>query len=565
MLACARGAIALWTGAEVAVAGPSFQDESAAIAAEIGGFSDGYHGVGWLDVEGDADLDLVHTNGADHPVVLWRNEPAGFVRDPAFPEVRTGTSGVLAADLDGDGATDLLLLGEGAELVAPTPVYQLRNDGTGGFLDVTDAVGLPSALPAVSRAATAGDVDGDGDLEVLVVSPGRWPERALYADTLLFLEGGRWVDRAAAWGVDEANANCAASFVHLDDDAYIDLVVGACNQIVTSSIRVYRNVGGTRFDRVDVQERVWERGLWMGFAFGDFDGNGQTDLFATNFGADFGLPPALYAQDADSFGLITPTPFTRLAWGTTAADFDSDGHLDLFQVGEFWNWEADYTGSNGELALGRGDGTFEAPEVPVDLTMRHTASLAAADYDGDGHVDLAVGVAADTRDATPSAPALLHNLGGTGRSLTVRPWDPSRPNHAAIGARVSVELPDGRVLKRQILAGTSYLSTESPWATVGIGSHGSARVVVRWPDGDVDDFGQVIAGNTLDAVRGGASVSGVRDPLGFGPPVGAGPRSARPDVGCNTARGGAWGVWVVAALLSLTRRWRLGVSRSHST
>jgi hypothetical protein len=552
------GASALRSLANTPQASPRFEDASAMIAADIAGFSDGSHGVAWLDVEGDGDLDLVQTNGIGFPVYLWRNDlrpgqPTVFTQDRAFPEMRTGTSGVLAADFDGDEATDLLVLGEGALWVPPSPSYLLRNTEDGTFVDVTAASGLAAVLSPVSVAATAADIDGDGDLEVLVTSPGHYPDHT-HADALLFLEDGRWVDRAASWGVDEANANCVASFVHLDEDAFIDLLVGSCNQVQTSSIRVYRN-DGRSFARVDVDEHVWAQGYWMGFALGDFDANGQTDLFATNLGADVAMAPALYLQ-SDGFTQTAP-PFGLHAWGAAAFDFDLDGALDLFQVGEPQTYRpaSEQPGSPGELAFGNGDGTFVSGDVGVDLSGRLTSGLAGADYDGDGYVDLAVGVTSDVLGLAAKQPVLLHNVGGDGDFVAVRLYDPDHPNHGAIGARITAELPDGRRMTRQVLAGTSFASTESLWPVFGLAGRGEARLSVRWPDGAREDFGRVASGSTLHAVRGEgvgetAGDSASADPEARHGCATASSRRGAPPPGLRTG----WGSLAAWALLVRRRR-----------
>ena len=99
------------------------------------------------------------------------------------------------------------------------------------------------------------------------------------------------------------------------------------------------------------------------------------------------------------------------------------------------------------------------------------AEALVADYDDDGDLDLAV-------SSVGGALVLLENTGTTGRWLEVA-LDGPRP-----GAEVAVVLPDGRELRRQLLAGSSYLSSEDPRAHFGLGTTQRVReVVVRWPDG----------------------------------------------------------------------------------
>jgi hypothetical protein len=96
--------------------------------------------------------------------------------------------------------------------------------------------------------------------------------------------------------------------------------------------------------------------------------------------------------------------------------------------------------------------------------------LAAADYDNDGDIDVAVGTIG-------SPVALLRNTGAGGHSLVVAP-DPATP-----GTVVSVTTADGTTVERELIAGSSYLSSEDPRAHMGLGEEDVATVQVSWPDG----------------------------------------------------------------------------------
>jgi ASPIC and UnbV len=96
--------------------------------------------------------------------------------------------------------------------------------------------------------------------------------------------------------------------------------------------------------------------------------------------------------------------------------------------------------------------------------------LAAADYDNDGRVDLAVGTIGGRL-------LLLHNRSKTGHWLTVsvEPFSP--------GASVTVTDSLGGTVTREVQAGSSYLSSEDPRVHFGFGPTRPVRVTVRWPDG----------------------------------------------------------------------------------
>jgi hypothetical protein len=97
--------------------------------------------------------------------------------------------------------------------------------------------------------------------------------------------------------------------------------------------------------------------------------------------------------------------------------------------------------------------------------------LAAADFDNDGKVDIAV-------NTIGGKLMLLRNSGATANWLEV-----ALPSFAP-GAVVTAVLPDGRRLVQEIHAGSSYLSSEDPRAHFGLGKSGTVRqLIVRYPDG----------------------------------------------------------------------------------
>ena len=181
--------------------------------------------------------------------------------------------------------------------------------------------------------------------------------------------------------------------------------------------RLFANDGDGTFTDVTGKAGVGHRGWGLGATIGDYDGDGDSDIYVTNFG-----PNVLYRNDGDGTfsdvsakaGVGDPRLGSSAAW----FDADGDGHLDLY-VGNYMVSDRDkvqrrgsqeakakgcvYKGVNvacgplGQvpqqdvLYRNRGDGSFEDVTRKAGLwlpTPRYTLGVVAADYDNDGDVDL---------------------------------------------------------------------------------------------------------------------------------------------------------------------------------
>ena len=117
--------------------------------------------------------------------------------------------------------------------------------------------------------------------------------------------------------------------------------------------------------------------------------------------------------------------------------------------------------------------------------------LAAADFDNDGDLDIAI-------NSIGGPLILLENTTSGGNWLAVQLpgfWP---------GARVTVELPDGRELVRQVQAGGSYLSSEDPRLLFGLGDAARVRsLVIEYPDGTQTRLEDVPANQLVEAAHPG--------------------------------------------------------------
>jgi len=511
----------------------------------------GYSGVAALDYDLDGDLDLYFGNGPNRDNVLLSNDGTGVFRDvtlDARAEVGTGTRGVLAADLDNDGYPDLVLPGDRSRQNV------LMNNGDGTFTNVTETSQLWGAFRTSS--AHAADVNGNGLLDVYVAAA-VLPQESM-ANSLYLNNGDRtFTEVGTAAGVDTDRGACSATFTHFDDDAAIDLVVANCAEITEGvgllPFEMYRNRGDGTFEDIYEQSQVWGLGHWMGLAVADFDGDGAQDFFATNGGLDRDQPNGLYRNNGDGtwsdVAAEVGVKDFEFGWGAVATDVDNDGWLDLYYVGK--SQARDNCSSPGNLFMNEGDGNFAPPLIPIDLKEVWTTGLVHGDFDGNGFEDLVI--VATENIGGHGIPIFLRNLGNDNHWLTVRLVG-TTSNSAGIGSRIRATA-GGRDQLREVQAGSSYLSTNTPWPSFGLGSETSAEICVRWPDGKGENFGAFEADQLVELVQGeglgagdcsiSVSNAGGRD----------GKETEDGKCGCEAGGSPTW-LWLLIGLVAVRRsRW----------
>ena len=476
-------------------------------------------GLCWLDYDGDGWLDLYVVNShAQREAGRWRDQ-GGLPRNALFrndegrfvdmsagsgADIAVRGTGCVAADLDLDGHTDLYVTsGDTAAL--------LWNRGDGSFEEGAAAAGVDA--PGWYAGAAAGDVNGDGWPDLFVagyanvgsriagVTQGFPNTHTGVRDLLYLSEGGsgaahptfREVGRDAGLEVVYFEYGLGALLSDLDGDGDLDVYVA--ND--TKPNRLYENVPwpggpaadpaglGFRFEEAAARAGVADPNAGMGVAGGDYDGDGTVDLFVTNArGQVHGLFHAQPRTEVDpAFADVRrdagPDLGGATGWGASWVDLDLDSDPDLVVVNGAIPVEDLAADAEGVQAFANRTAEGEPgrfAEVSAELGLGEVGPLlargsAAADYDNDGDVDIAV--------ATIGGPlVLLENQGRSGRWLEVE-LDVFAP-----GATITVVLPGGAVLTRAVVAGSSYLSSEDPRAHFGLGDADRVdELTVRWPDG----------------------------------------------------------------------------------
>jgi hypothetical protein len=244
-------------------------------------------------------------------------------------------SGSTVGDVDGDGDEDVVLAS------VPRLVYY-RNRGDGTFEEATAAVGLPAAFPGLATGVLLFDYDDDGrpDLWVSAIAP---------SDRLYHNQGGVFRDVTAAAGIRPGRWASMPLAADYDRDGDLDVFVTRMgdqentppdpNYQAENGLpdTLYRNDGDGTFTDVSVAAGVADPGWGLAAAWGDYDADGWPDLFVGN---EFG-PDKLFKNRGDgTFVNVAKEAGTAdrgAAMGAAWGDVDNDGDLDLFVSNMFAN------------------------------------------------------------------------------------------------------------------------------------------------------------------------------------------------------------------------------------
>lgn len=484
-------------------------------------------GVAWIDFDGDGWLDLYLVQSGPFPPDggaaaadrLFRNlgpDQAGefrFVPAGAGDLASGYGQGVVAADVDGDRDVDLLVSHYG-------PTVLLRNDGAGRF-EAAEALSPAGEdeHPWGSSMALA-DADGDGDLDLYVGryldydpghgldcrrdgpdSPSEVCDPSLFPGQLdRYYENrgdGSFEDTTDAAGLGGADGKgLGVLFTDLDGDGWPDVYVA--NDLTLNLL--FRNLGDGGFEDLSLLSgtavnRSGRPEAGMGLAAADFDVDGDPDLTVTNFDVETntlyrnaGPASGMLFEDVSATTGFGQPSFNLLGFGIVAGDLDRDGALDVYVANGhiFASPRRDNTEHRQRNLLlrglaGDGRGRFvEARCAWVEEEPLVSRGTAAADFDNDGDVDLAVtandGPARLWRnDTAGSTTAAWLGLELRGRS----------PNTQAVGAVATLSAESGPPpARRWIVRGDSYQSSSGHrlrWAVPADG--GPLRLDLRWPSG----------------------------------------------------------------------------------
>lgn len=485
-------------------------------------------GCGVLDYDADGWPDIHLTQGCrweargdqiEHLDRLFRNlgngeftdvtRAAGLIED-------SFSTGLAVGDFDNDGFDDVYIANIGANRL-------FRNNGDGTFHDVSGQAGVGDSR--WSTSCVVADLNGDSLPDIYSVNyleaesifetvcqhqdghprmcmPFHFP--AAQDQFYLNLGDGRFRNATAEAGVKVPNGK-GLGVIAADWEGSGRLSLFVANDTVANSFFVN---GRSQSDAATIfEERAMPSGIalnlagraegCMGIAAGDVDGDGDLDVFVTNFLNESNtlyeaLPGLAFADTTRDAGLAEPSR-QLLGFGTQFLDADLDGRLDLLvangHIDDYRRYGRPYK-MPPEFYYNTGDGRFSqqsGSEVGPYFTRQFLGrSLARWDWNRDGREDAVV-------SNLDQPVALLTNTTaqhGRALSLKLKGSDSSRN---AIGTTVTLHL-DQRTIHRQLTAGDGYQASNERLLVFGLSDSTTVqRIDIAWPSGRLDSYNDLQA------------------------------------------------------------------------
>jgi hypothetical protein len=494
-------------------------------------------GLATFDFDGDGLIDIYFLNGrplkgtplTEQPKNhLYRNL-GGFRFVDVTDQAGVGDAGyglgVCIGDYDNDGYPDVYVSNFG-----PKVLY--RNNGDGAFIDVTQQAGVGDGSK-VGAGACFLDMDGDGELDLFVANyvdftydknvtkvAGGVP---IYPSPLDYLPvqhtlyrnngDGAFADASAASGIARhPGKGMGVICADYDDDGRTDIFV--LNDVFGNSC--FRNDGKGKFEDVSLANGFKYNGSGlelgsMGIDAADYDNDGRLDFYQTTYDQE---SPVLFRNLGDgNLEDVTATAGAgqglhgNVKWGCCFADFDNDGHKDLFVgVGHLQDnlegYVSDYSYEACPVLLkNTGDGKFvNVSDLAGDgLRVKTVArGVACDDLDNDGRIDVVI-------LASRRPPLILRNETKSRNHWIQVQLRGAKTNRDGVGARVKVVAGD-LVQIDEVHSGRGYQSHFGSRLHFGLGKRDRVdRLEVHWIGGGGDVLENVAVDRLLTILEGSSA------------------------------------------------------------
>jgi len=429
--------------------------------------------------------------------VVWQANP------------RLGYGQVLTCgDIDRDGDLDVWL-GQykvpyrGGQM--PTPFYDandglpsflLLNDGTGRFSDATDAAGLSKKRWRRAYSGSFADLDGDGDLDLCVVSD--FAGMDLYRNDSM----GHFTDVTREWIGEPHAFGMSHTLADFDGDGQLDLLMIGMNSPTADRLdglrlgrpgfekqdamrsamvfgnRLYLGNGTGTFKTASFNPAIAHSGWSWGCSTFDFDNDGLQDVYITN-GHETKQSVRDYEREFWLHDIYVGTSSENLV---TLAYFNSK-HMRT--RGNGWSYGGH---ERNRLYLNQSSGSFlEVAHLMGVGLPEDSRNVVTDDLDGDGRMDLIVTTFETWPEMKQTLRVYMNTLPPAGNWIGFR-FRASESGTPPFGTRVTVRHSKG-TLVREIITGDSYRAQHANTVHFGLGTVDRVRQVeVRWADGRTQEI-----------------------------------------------------------------------------
>ncbi len=456
-------------------------------------------GVAWIDFDNDGDVDLFVANGGAAGVsqlnFFYENNGDGTfikINDDPIGTLAGISIGSTWADADNDGYIDLFIANRDNE-----NNFFIKNNGDISFEFLSSSI--LSADGGNSNGSSWSDFDNDGDVDLFVAN--------FFQSNSLYINSGDGTFEKSGPGipfVDDVSTSIGGTWSDYDSDGDIDFYLVNASSAGTENF-LYVNDESGNYVKQSNSIIATDKGATLGATFGDYDNDGDFDLFIANNNNSVNF---LYKNEGGgSFTKITEgSVVTDIAWSVSGSwiDIDNDGDLDLYVSN--WNLQKN------SLYVNSGFPDYEltkAENNPLVEDINNSMGHAWADMDNDGDLDLFVA----NRDNQNN---LLFRNETNGNSWINIKLEGTNSNRAAIGVKVKIKAN---------IKGNDFWQLREVSSQIGYNGQNSLRahfgladavvvdsIIAEWPSGTVDIFTDIDANQFVKITESESTITDVDKP-----------------------------------------------------
>ncbi len=442
-------------------------------------------GVSFVDFNMDGWDDLTFTTSAGDSIHFYQNNKNGTFTKLSSLVPETGWArGILWADFDNDGDRDFFIANEGS----PNHLYE--NKGNLQLVNITATAGLPDFLTDDSYGASFCDYNNDGNIDLYVMN-----RTGQYSNQMFKNNGDKTFTNSSFTTNthDSLRLSFTASFFDMNMDGYQDFFVAQDKLYMRNSL--YKNNGNETFSDITDISGTASFIDGMSAAVGDYDLDGDQDIYVTNTPANTGN--ILYRNNGDeTFTDVAEQMSVNMlttSWGANFFDYDNDLDEDLFVCisDSFTKHNRLFRNNEGTSFT---DMFTDNNSLPTDTIP--CFSTAYGDFNNDGQIDIVA------QSFAPFKSRLWQNtLNNSNKWLKIR-LEGTQSNRDGIGTLLELYI-NGQKYIRYVHCGDGFLAQNSFVKHFGMSNHSTAdSLIVKWLSGQVDRFYSVTANQTLQVQEG---------------------------------------------------------------